>query len=146
MYNLIYFKLLINYYQFVINTYILRPGTQYRVNTRIRDGEVNLDNSTVEEETYGSVRDRIAGFNKALNTIIKLLKPLRRWQCTQDRLLMLIFKIKTIFYSNIRPVKMIVLHSITHTIQCLWNGSHGKLTREKTWFVVLNDAKLIDFK
>ena len=78
MYNLIYFKILINYYQFVINTYILRPGTQYRVNTRIRDGEVNLDNSTVEEETYGSVRDRIAGFNKALNTIIKLLKPLRR--------------------------------------------------------------------
>ena len=46
---------------------ILRPGTQYRVNTRIRDGEVNLDNSTVEEETYGSVRDRIAGFNKELN-------------------------------------------------------------------------------
>jgi len=42
----------------------IRPGTQYRVNTRIRDGEVNLDNSTVEEETYGSVRDRIAGFNK----------------------------------------------------------------------------------
>ena len=26
-----------------------------------------MDNSTVEEETYGSVRDRIAGFNKELN-------------------------------------------------------------------------------
>ena len=108
--------------------YFLRPGTQYRVNTRIRDGEVNLDNSTVEEETYGSVRDRIAGFNKALNTIIKLLKPLRRRQCPQNRLLMLKIK-KHHFYSNTRPVKMIVLHSITHTIQCLWNGSHGKLTR-----------------
>ena len=42
---------------------------------------------------------------------------------------------------------MIVLHSIIHTIQCPWNGNHGKLTRSgisgKFGFVVLNDAKLI---
>ena len=46
------------------NSRISRPGTQYKVKTKIRDGELNMDNSTVEEETYGSVRDRIAGFNK----------------------------------------------------------------------------------
>ena len=31
---------------------------------KIRDGEPNMGNGTVKEETFGSVQDRIAGFNK----------------------------------------------------------------------------------
>ena len=63
-----------------LNSRISRPGTQYRVNTRIRDGELNMDNSTVEEETYGSVRDRIAGFNKE-SDIFDTPFPCQRKSC-----------------------------------------------------------------
>ena len=45
---------------------------------------------------------------------------------------------------------MIVLHSIIHTIQCLWNGNHGKLTRSgisgKFGFVVLKMVEGLTYR